>query len=235
MEIEVDADEYAWWTLSPERSDVGGATKPDDYPNIVIEPYVEGIGDEIGSDVDRGDDVATDGGEIGVEVGDGTLPVAARRLDDDETESCAYECDRDADYQILWEGGIEFYCCTRCSEAALLWPEDGLVDVDYAAERARQKGAETDGGQERKECPYRGCEWTGREYDPEDTYETIAAEVDATVHWESEHGGEIPDDAEFGDQQCPECYAVHGMNGSVSCSECGFIPQEVRADGGDGR
>ncbi|MDQ2054301.1 hypothetical protein [Halobellus sp. H-GB7] len=121
----------------------------------------EGCGEEVALEAiewreDRDDEwtpigedqqLVTDGGDIGVEVKNGTLPAAARRLDDDETESCAYECDRDADYQILWDGGIEFYCCKQCSQDARLWPEDGLVDVDYAAEKARQKDVATDGGE----------------------------------------------------------------------------------------
>ncbi|RLM88161.1 hypothetical protein D3D02_13195 [Halobellus sp. Atlit-38R] len=116
------------------------------------------------------------------------------------------------------------FFCEEC------WQE--LDANQKASENESLERFATDGGQGQKECPYRGCGWTGREYDPESTHETIAAEVDATIHWESEHGGEIPEDAEFGDQQCPECYAVHGMNGTVSCSECGHIPEEVRADGG---
>jgi hypothetical protein len=128
------------------------------------------------------------------------------------------------------ERGADFEGCGEDVELeAIAWREDR--DDDWIPLGDDVEIA-TDGGQERKECPYRGCEWTGRPYDPEDTVETIAAEEDATIHWENEHGGEIPDDAEFGEQQCPECYAVHGMNGSVSCSECGFIPREVRADGG---
>ncbi|WP_256289916.1 hypothetical protein [Halobellus inordinatus] len=120
---------------------------------------------------------------------------------------------------------VEFFE-TRERAIAFVEAETGL-SIPRHDEQIR-----ADGGQEQKECPYRGCDWTGREYNPGSTHETIAAEVDATIHWESEHGGEIPEDAEFGDQQCPECYAVHGMNGTVSCSECGHIPEEVRADGG---
>lgn len=80
-----------------------------------------------------------------------------------------------------------------------------------------------------KHCPFRGCDWAGNEYDADTTASEIAAQVDAEIHWETEHGGEIPEDAEFGDEQCPECYATNGLNGTVSCSECGFIPGEARA------
>ena len=114
-------------------------------------------------------------------------------------------------------------------------------DVDVDGEFARLEsaaidrgdGIETDGGSDadRIQCPYNGCDWESREYDPNDYLETVTREEDAVVHWEDEHDGEIPDSAEFGDEQCPECYAAHGLNGTVSCSECGHIPEEVRADG----
>lgn len=81
----------------------------------------------------------------------------------------------------------------------------------------------------KKACPYRGCDWEGRSYDPDNNADEIAAECDAEIHWETEHGGEVPEDAEFGEKQCPECWAMNGMNGSVSCSECGHIPEKVRA------
>lgn len=83
-------------------------------------------------------------------------------------------------------------------------------------------------GIERKECPYRGCDWS-TDYDPATNTSEIAAEVDAEIHWETEHGGEVAEDADFGDAQCPECWAMNGMNGSTTCGECGYIPEEVRA------
>lgn len=78
-----------------------------------------------------------------------------------------------------------------------------------------------------KACPYRGCDWS-KTFDPSSNASRIAAEVDAEIHFDTEHGGKVPEDAEFGDKQCPECWAMDGMNGSVSCSDCGHIPEEVR-------
>ena len=78
---------------------------------------------------------------------------------------------------------------------------------------------------DRIDCPE--CDWQSREFG--DVCGKIAAKVDAEVHWRDEHGGEIPDYAAFGESQCPDCGAIDGMNGSVSCSECGHIPEEVRA------
>jgi len=83
---------------------------------------------------------------------------------------------------------------------------------------------------ERLQCPYRGCDWESREYDPDDYLETVVREEDAVVHWESEHDGTIPESAPFGDHQCPQCYDTHGLLGTVSCGACGYIPEEVRAD-----
>lgn len=45
MTTEVDADDHAWWTLSPERRSAGPNT-PEDYPEIVIEPYAREAADE---------------------------------------------------------------------------------------------------------------------------------------------------------------------------------------------
>lgn len=80
------------------------------------------------------------------------------------------------------------------------------------------------------DCP--DCSWTSPEFD--DYAGELAAKVDAAMHYVDEHGGEIPDDADFGEHQCPSCHAILGMNGTVSCSECGYIPEEHRlaADGG---
>jgi len=95
--------------------------------------------------------------------------------------------------------------------------------------RSLEDGPDRDDGMVRKECPHLGCAWWSRKYDPESTADTIAVETDAEIHWQNEHGGIIPDSADFGEHQCPECYAIHGFNGTVSCSECGHIPKEVRA------
>lgn len=74
-------------------------------------------------------------------------------------------------------------------------------------------------------CPE--CKWESREF--EKATEEIAAKVDAERHYVDEHGGYIPETAPFGAEQCPECFDINGFNGTVSCSECGFIPEEVRA------
>ncbi len=76
-------------------------------------------------------------------------------------------------------------------------------------------------------CPY--CDWE-MEYDPESNSSTLAAEVDAEMHFEEEHPGEeLPGDYKYGDHQCPECYRMDGMEGTVSCKHCGFIPGWARA------
>lgn len=80
-------------------------------------------------------------------------------------------------------------------------------------------------GVHRKNCP--DCDWQSREF--EELGGEIAAKVDAELHYVEKHDGRIPEDAPFGHNQCPECLHVDGFNGTVSCSECGFVPPEVRA------
>ena len=75
------------------------------------------------------------------------------------------------------------------------------------------------------DCP--DCDWQSREF--EQVEGEIAAQVDAGIHYIDTHQSRIPDGAPFGHYQCPDCFALHGFNGTVSCSECGFIPQKVRA------
>jgi hypothetical protein len=77
----------------------------------------------------------------------------------------------------------------------------------------------------RIDCPE--CDWQSREFD--EIEGEIAAKVDAELHYVEDHGGLIPEDAPFGHNQCPECLDVDGFNGTVSCSECGFVPEKVRA------
>lgn len=74
------------------------------------------------------------------------------------------------------------------------------------------------------ECPR--CDWSEK---VRCFTEELARQVDGEMHWEEEHDGVVPEDADFGGQQCPECLDMRGMDGSVSCSECGHIPPEVRA------
>jgi len=74
-------------------------------------------------------------------------------------------------------------------------------------------------------CP--GCDWQSSEF--EQIEGEIAAKVDAELHYVEEHGERIPDDANFGQNQCPECLDLDGFNGTVSCSECGHVPKKVRA------
>jgi hypothetical protein len=85
----------------------------------------------------------------------------------------------------------------------------------------------------RIDCP--DCGWDSREFS--NHTEEIAAKVDAELHYLEVHGGRIPVEAPFGNKQCPECFAVNGMSGTVSCSECGHVPPEHRegsqAGGGD--
>lgn len=38
MEVEVDADDFAWWTIYPERTDVMAGDKRDNFPTMSIEP-----------------------------------------------------------------------------------------------------------------------------------------------------------------------------------------------------
>jgi len=75
------------------------------------------------------------------------------------------------------------------------------------------------------DCP--DCDWQTQPFDSIEA--EIAAKVDAEMHYVETHGGVIPDDAEFGHNQCPECLDTDGFNGTVSCSECGYVPPEVRA------
>ena len=78
------------------------------------------------------------------------------------------------------------------------------------------------------QCPY--CDWESREFNPEHDADRLCREVDAEVHFESEHPNvELPSGYGYGEYQCPECYMMDGMEGCVSCKYCGFIPQEVRA------
>lgn len=74
-------------------------------------------------------------------------------------------------------------------------------------------------------CP--DCDWQSREFN--EIEGEIAATVDAGVHYVNTHGGQIPDGADFGKYQCSECDALAGLDGTVSCSECGYIPPEARA------
>jgi hypothetical protein len=73
------------------------------------------------------------------------------------------------------------------------------------------------------ECPACADRW-----EFETGAEEIARKVDAALHWSMEHDGPIPDDAPFGKHQCPNCLDVVGLNGTVSCSECGYIPEAYR-------
>jgi len=83
-------------------------------------------------------------------------------------------------------------------------------------------------GRASKQCPFNGCEWE-QEFDAESWASEVAAEVDAEIHWEREHGGQAPEDAEFGENQCPKCDSFRGFDGTVSCRNCGHIPEEARA------
>jgi len=58
--------------------------------------------------------------------------------------------------------------------------------------------------------------------------EELARKVDAALHWVEHHDGPIPEDAPFGRHQCPQCLDILGLDGTASCSECGFIPEEYR-------
>lgn len=41
MKAEVDSDDFAWWTLYPERSEVVGPNTDEDFPQVSIEPEIE--------------------------------------------------------------------------------------------------------------------------------------------------------------------------------------------------
>jgi hypothetical protein len=73
-------------------------------------------------------------------------------------------------------------------------------------------------------CPECGKKWGFDDWEGEQ-----ARKVDAGLHWKEHHKGPIPDDAHFGNYQCPQCLELHGLDGTVSCSECGWIPEKVRA------
>lgn len=76
------------------------------------------------------------------------------------------------------------------------------------------------------ECPL--CDWT-RGFEMKLTSE-LAAQVDAEIHFEQNHPDtKAPSDAGFGNHQCPKCLEMTGMEGNVSCGNCGFIPEEHRA------
>jgi len=83
----------------------------------------------------------------------------------------------------------------------------------------------TGGTTYRIDCP--DCDWESQVFEEIDG--EISAKVDAEIHYLAEHGHRIPDDADFGHNQCPECLDVDGFTGTVSCSACGFIPEETRA------
>lgn len=75
------------------------------------------------------------------------------------------------------------------------------------------------------DCP--ACDWQSREF--QELTEELAAKVDAELHYTNNHDSKIPEDAPFGHNQCPKCCDLDGFNGTVSCSECGYVPPEVRA------
>jgi len=109
----------------------------------------------------------------------------------------------------------------RFRTAAAISPLPEVVTVSEPAGRTYQI-----------DCP--DCDWESREFSKHT--EEIAAKVDAELHYVDVHGGRIPDEAKFGYKQCPECFEVNGLNGTVSCSECGFVPTEHRdgSQAGDG-
>jgi len=75
------------------------------------------------------------------------------------------------------------------------------------------------------DCP--DCGWQSRAFEAIDG--EIAATVDAEIHYTDTHDERIPDSADFGHHQCPECLDTDGFNGTVSCSACGYVPPEARA------
>ena len=46
MTVEVDADDFAWWVLYPERSDVATVTTEQDFPEMTITAKIEGPSDD---------------------------------------------------------------------------------------------------------------------------------------------------------------------------------------------
>ena len=117
------------------------------------------------------------------------------------------------------------------------WDPEKVVEVvefEYVGRTrpTEQETLVTDGGRDefdagvyRIECPACADQW---EYGTQ--MEGVARKVDAALHWQMNHDGKIPEDASFGEHQCPNCLDVLGLNGTVSCSECGFVPEGVRAD-----
>ena len=45
MKVEADYDDFAWWTLYPERTDYSAVEKHKDFPMVTIEPEVRNPGD----------------------------------------------------------------------------------------------------------------------------------------------------------------------------------------------
>lgn len=77
-------------------------------------------------------------------------------------------------------------------------------------------------------CPL--CDWSTEAPENLASAERAFAEVDAELHWKNDHSDEeVPEDAEFGRYRCPQCKDFDGFCGTVSCSNCGFIPESVRA------
>lgn len=76
------------------------------------------------------------------------------------------------------------------------------------------------------DCPE--CTWSTT-FDPKKAMEREKEKIDAGLHYVEEHGGKIPGRVNFGNHQCPKCYDILGLNGTVSCSECGWIKPEARA------
>ena len=74
------------------------------------------------------------------------------------------------------------------------------------------------------DCPQ--CSWSK---EVTNVSEEIARKVDGEIHWQEQHGGLVPDEADFGHNQCPECEDMSGLDGTVSCSECGHVPEVFRA------
>jgi len=72
-----------------------------------------------------------------------------------------------------------------------------------------------------------GCPKCSKTWKFQTLTEEIARKVDASMHWNEEHDGPIPDSAPFGDHQCPECLDIAGLDGTASCGECGHVPEEM--------
>jgi len=167
--------------------------------------------------------------------------MAAKRLSEDTDETCAYDCDNTADYQILLDSGTEFVCCQRCSDRNRIYAkENDLLDTDYAAAKAEYKNTATDGGTPGVTCDVDDCDTqvVGLDDGSELARGTVC---DECIDYQDRHGHWPDEDVEI----CIECRIDEGavrhecdelvadilLSPGDTCGGCGFeVPV---TDGGE--